>query len=547
MTSTPPGPLARTNYLNSPPGPYQPEADPNSPAFDPTNVLPHAGFANAALDAEQYYRPLERLHGAGLHGAGVAYGMQVSATIGQPNVTVMPGLALDPQGRHIYLGIGGSAEVGPSADVPNTLPELAPVTALGAVLPTAGLSAGTYYAVAQWRETWDAPGSGSNPNTNFYTDTPWLRLVTGTGYQPELHVILGQLVLIVSGGVTAVQSAGLGTAGGLQRTSVSLPAQALNLRRAVTTATAGADTVPWGAVRARESGGVEIAVAKGSDEVVLLNDGGGNFSTLAVGANQAVFGNAASPSINLDSAAATIYVGGHGQRGEVVVHDIANHAAITLAGDTGHVVVGGTSMDGQVRMVNHLAADTMRLDGSTGAAVVQRVTAFASTNPVANQNPIDVDGILKVHGGVQLDPGVTVTDGGGIPLMASPTRKVRIAFLGVGSGAYAESDFPSSATVEVPIPLEPGMTDTLFTAFTFITYIQSYAEQEYGDFVYNPTAVAEVYAVNGIPTDVAISGGPTGDTQGPYWFGGTGHTLTFRLRATDDSIEVYAAIVVFYE
>ena len=126
----------------------------------------------------------------------------------------MPGLALDAQGRHIYLGPGGSAEVGPEADVPNTPPDPAPVTASGAVLPTTALPAGTYYVIAQWRETWNAQGSGSDPNTNFYADTPWLRLVTAGGYLPDLHVILGQVVLAVSGGVTVVESAGDGPAAG---------------------------------------------------------------------------------------------------------------------------------------------------------------------------------------------------------------------------------------------------------------------------------------------------------------------------------------------
>ena len=188
----------------------------------------------------------------------------------------------------------------------------------------------------------------------------------------------------------------------------------------------GADTVPWGAVRARESGGVEIAVAKGGDQVALLNDGGGNFSTLAVGANQATFGNPANPSINLNSAEATISVGGHNQRGEVIVHDIANHAAITLAGDSGHVIVGGQSMTGKVRVLNGAGAtsdsqvkEVITLDGSNGAATVQQ---------------------LDVHGSVLADQDVTVKgaliDGSDpanpIPLMGSTTRKVTAHYLAAG-------------------------------------------------------------------------------------------------------------------
>ena len=121
MASTPPGPLTRSNYLSWPPGPYQADADPNNPGFDPNSVLPAAGivsYGDAALDAEQYHRPLERLHGSGMHGAGVSTGMQLKCAVGQPNLIIAPGLALDAAGRHIYLAVGGSAEIGPTAATP---------------------------------------------------------------------------------------------------------------------------------------------------------------------------------------------------------------------------------------------------------------------------------------------------------------------------------------------------------------------------------------------------------------------------------------------
>lgn len=568
MASTPPGPLARSNYLSWPPGPYQADADPNNPAFDPADVLPIAGFGNAALDAEQYYRPLERLHGSGMHGTGVAYGMQISAMIGQPNVIVMPGLALDPEGRHIYLGAGGSAEIGPSADVPNTPPDLTPVTATGAVLPTAGLAAGTYYVVAQWRETWNSQSSSSNPNTDFYTDTPWLQLVTADGYQPDLQVILGEVVLGIADGATVVQSAGYGDVGGRQRTAVSVPAQALNLQRAVTTSAPGADTVPWGAVRARESGGVEIAVAKGSDQVALLNDGGGNFSTLAVGANQATFGSAANPGINLNGAEATVFVGAPGNYGDVLVSDGAGHLAVSLVGDTGHVVVGGPTLNGQVRVKNSGAVDTMTLNGANGAAVVQRVSAFANST-------IDVDGFYfhvhaadlaldgrsgknnralvdwgdllivnfagDYHKGVQIASNLTVdgvlTDGRGIPLMASPVRKVTTLNLLAGSSDFSGAGQGNVATLDVDF----GAT-TQFTAFTFIDYVQNYVSVSY-----NAAAVAEIYQVNNTPTRIVGTGGSLGNCFTPVVTNTSGRSVGFRARTVDDSIEIQATIIIFFE
>ena len=574
MAPTPPGPLARSNYLSWPPGPYQADADPNNPAFDPANVVPVAGSGSAALDTEQYYRPLEQLHGSGLHGAGIAFGLQISAMAGQPNVIVMPGLALDTGGRHIYLSVGGSAEIGPSADVPNTPPDLIPVTASGAVLPTAGLAAGTYYVVAQWRETWSAQGSNSNQNTDFYTDTPWLRLVTAAGYQPDTQVILGQVVLEISGGVPVVQSAGYGDVGGLQRTAVSLPAQALALKRAVTTSAPGADTASWGAVRARESGGVEIAVARGSDQVALVNDAGGNFSTLAVGANQATFGSAANPGINLNGAEATIFVGTPGNYGDVLVSDGAGHLAVALVGDTGHVIVGGPTLDGQVRVMNSGAADTMMLNGANGAAVVQRVSAFANST-------IDVDGFYfhvhaadlaldgrsgnnnralvdwgdlliinfagDYHQGVQVDSGMKVLgdhsvlgnlnfDGvltnGGQPL-GDPVRKVHTATL------LAESSFPGTGVGNVSTAQIDLGKETEFTAFAFFNFVQNYVSV-----TYNAAGVAEVYEVDGQPTGQSLIGGPLNGANTPVQIG-KGRTIGFRVRTAHDSIEIQATIVVF--
>jgi hypothetical protein len=567
-TPTPPGPLARSNYLSWPPGPYQADADPNNTAFDPANVLPIAGLGNAALDAEQYYRPLEQLHGTGMHGAGVAFGLQVSVAAGQPNVIVMPGLALDPSGRHIYLGAGGSAEIGPSADVPNTPPDLIPVPASGAVLPTAGLAAGTYYVVAQWRETWNSQSSSSNPNTDFYTDTPWLRLVTAAGHQASTQVVLGQVVLEISdGGTPVVQTAGYGDVGGLQRSAVSVPAQALTLRRAVATSTPGADTVAWGAVRARESGGVEIAVAKGSDQVALVNDAGGNFSTLAVGASQATFGSAANPGINLNGAEATIFVGAPGNYGDVLVSDGAGHMAVSLVGDTGHVIVGGPTLNGQVRVKNAGAVDTMTLNGANGAAVVQRVSAFAN-------NTVDVDGFYfhvhaadlaldgrsgqnnralvdwgdeliinfagDYHKGVQVDSNLTVEcvlmDSGGTPLMASPVRKAMTFNLLSGS-----SDFSSGHGNVATLTIDLGKT-TNFTAFTFFDYIQNYVS-----FTYHASAVAEIFQIDGAPTAIVGQGGPLGNCFTPVVTNGTGRTIGFRARTAQDSIEIQATIVVFFE
>jgi len=368
------------NYLINPPygSNYNQYADPNNPAYDPLNpnTAPaldgYPKYGDAALDNERYHRPLERLHGMGLHSRGVAFGMQIKCTKGQPDVTILPGLALDSQGRHIYLAANGKALLGAGAN--QELDTVDPAT--GVSLPTVNKNTGqpiyavdTYYVVAQWYENWNPSSYASDPNIGQFDITPWLQLVTAVN--PDVHVILGEVVLDAAGNI---QSASYGDMGGLQRTSIRLPAQSLQLRRAVTTTATvvtntgtetveGADTNPWGAVRAREAGGIEVAVENSSDHVDILNDAGGTFAELTVAASQAAFGDPSNPGINLIGAGATI-------------------------------IVGAAGLDGQVLMQNAQAQNTMSLDGNAGAAAVQRVRAFA------NNNVIDIDTFaLHVHGG----------------------------------------------------------------------------------------------------------------------------------------------------
>ena len=87
----------------------------------------------------------------------------------------------------------------------------------------------------------------------------------------------------------------------------------------------------------------------------------------------------------------------------------------------------------------------------------------------------------------------------------------------------------------------------MFSAFSFFNYIQSAGEYDYGQFVYQPTAVTEIYQVDETATDVVWSGGPLGDTYPATWVGATGQSIYFRVRAVDENIQVLASIVVFYE
>jgi hypothetical protein len=562
----PPGPLARSNYLNWPPGPYQASADPNNAAFNPASVLPANGivsYGDVALDSEQYHRAIERLHGSGMHGAGVAFGMKLVCQTGEPNIVIAPGLAIDAAGRHIYLATGGSAEVGATANVPNTPPDLTPVTAAGATLPTAGRT-GEYYVVAQWRETWDSASYASDPNITQYNDTPWLQLVTAAGYLPDLHVVLGKVTLNSSFQVTA---ASYGDVGGLQRSGVSVPAQSVKLHRSVNTGSPGADTTAWGSVRAREGGGIELAVANASDQLAMLTEAGGIFSTLAVGASQANVGDLANPSIRLKGYEGTLEVGAPGNYGDVLVYDGGNHLAVSLIGDTGHVIVGGPTLNGQVRMKNANAQDTMTLDGVSGSAVVQRLKPFSSNQA------IDVDALFfRIHGwdlildgrsggnkralvdwnntlrinyhgdytnGVEIDSDLNVEgvlrDGNGTPLMGNPARKVNYAYL-------FTNGTPQRVMASVDL-----ITPRQFTAYCSMIDINSTT-----DFDYDNEVAVEVYQVDGVTTGAWISGpklGPPGDDKNVHQpiVTGFGRVITFRLAALGPDINAAAVGIVFYE
>src|SRR5215203_1501887 len=100
--------------------------------------------SDSAIELDYYHRQLERVHGSGLHGWGVADGLRVTATQNSPNLKIEPGVAIDKDGQHISLAEGGTAEIGWHPDVPGTAPMPAAVNADGAVFPTAGLS-GDFY------------------------------------------------------------------------------------------------------------------------------------------------------------------------------------------------------------------------------------------------------------------------------------------------------------------------------------------------------------------------------------------------------------------
>ncbi len=580
MPVTPPEPLVRTNYLSWPPGPYMAEADPDNPSYDPSLVIPAGGVpsnGNMATDEEQYIRPLERVHGMALHAPGVGWGMDIACTLNSPGVAIMAGIALDASGKHIYLAEGGNAEIGPDADIPGTPADLAPVTASGAMLPTVGFT-GTYYVAVQWWETWDSAAYASD-GVNQYNDTPWLQLITAGEYDPDIHVVLGRLVLDGSGNVTGVS---YGDVGGLQRTNVSIPVQSVQLQRAANSGSTGAHSVSWGEVRAREGGGIEMITQNAGDQVNVTTPGGGTFSSMAIAASTAYFGEKSNPSIVLDTGEATLKVGAPGNYGDVYVYDANNHLSVSLIGDTGHVVVGGSTLNGEVRMLDSGENQTMTLDGSNGSAVVQNLTAFSNNTINVNttflrchgtdfcldgrshqnnralvddnqllvinyngdyRNGVEINGAgLKVDGNTTVEGNLnvdgTIFDGNGTPLEGNPARKLAIT-----GAMMVGSDFSgqvSSATTDIDLG-----SATQFSALIIPSYLQ-----EYVDISYNAATAVEVLQVDGNGTPVigtlGISG--AGDPNlHVVAFSGFGQVITFRARGMDDSIIIFATGIVYFE
>jgi hypothetical protein len=602
------GPLARTNYLSYPPGAYDASADPNSSDFDPAFnavspvapvvVSPTPGVAqtgpnygDAAIDMEGYHRPLERLHSTGMHAPGVAYGLQIIAKIGSPNVQILPGLALDESGKHIYLAATGTAEIDPEANVQLGVSTIASATGTPpfftlysapqaeAPIDVSTLT-GTYYVVVQWRETFDFAAYASDPNVYIYNDTPWLQFVKTVAAG---QVVLGQVTFDGSG---KVLSAGAGDSNGI-RVTVSLPAQSLQLHRTLTS-TAGGETtisgtrdgtspVPAGEIRSHATGGLEIAVANNSDQITVLSDAGGSFSTFAVGADVATIGELANPGIHLNGSEATVQVGAPGNYGDVLVFDGNNNLAVSLIGDTGHVIVGGNTLPGKVRMLNGSRQDTMSLDGAAGAANVQQLNAFPNPQSTIDVNALKVhihgwdlclDGRshnnnralvdwgnqlivnyngdygngVKIQSGLQVDDNLNVNNnlsiGGvftaqGTPLMASPTRKISTT---ITPTAGASSWGPNVTTSDVVL-LKPSQ----FTAYAVPFYMQWYVSV-----TYNAACAVDVLEVDGTPTPQTGNGSPVGSINSPV-FSSFGQVITFRAHCADDSVSTCAYGVVFYE
>ena len=189
----------------------------------------------------------------------MASGLRVTATSAQATVTVLPGIALDSNGRHISLAAGGNAEIGQNADDPNSPPDLVGVSAGGAVMPTTGQT-GDKYVTIQFHETFDTDAYINN-NIYRYNHTPWIRLLDAAKVTAGISIILAKVSLDALGNVTNLTQEG--------RQGTDLPTQSMHLKRSVQTAPApnfAVDAVASGTISARTTGGIDLSVPNGTDE-----------------------------------------------------------------------------------------------------------------------------------------------------------------------------------------------------------------------------------------------------------------------------------------
>lgn len=343
----------------------------------------------AALDMDEHYRSLEQIHGSGTHGWGVADGLRVAATLNQAGISVLPGIAIDAQGRHIALAEGGNAEIGPNADVPGTPPTLVGVTANGATVLTAALAAGNYYITIQWWELFDTDAY-NNYGVYRINHTPWIRLQQVDGFADDGSRLVLAKVTLGDGGVVTGMTQEL-------RRAISLPAQVLRLRKGIAALRGDSfvvDNASSGEVRARAAGGIELAVPNKADEIHLLRDGG-NFAKLSVAAQEiAARRSDGKESVVIDTQEGNITAGTQEVGGDILVKDARNRLVISLSSLNATIVVGAAENEGNILVKDNAGQNSVRVDGSTGNISGKRITPTAG-----NSSGLDVDArFFRIHG-----------------------------------------------------------------------------------------------------------------------------------------------------
>lgn len=219
--------------------------------------------AETLVDTEDYYRRLDEARGGSLHTWGICGGLEVSATPGQPGLTVRPGTALDSTGRTTVLTADGFAVVDPNADPEGVLNiPIVEVGADGLRLDTAGAGEGTRLLTLTWREV-----VGETRLIRLHA--PWLRLLPGDGFEDAgRQVVLAEVSLDAAGAVTALAPG--------PRRAVGMPVELIRLSRARVTSESVTRVGDGQAaqLRARSGGGLDITMSApdGTERTALSAD-----------------------------------------------------------------------------------------------------------------------------------------------------------------------------------------------------------------------------------------------------------------------------------
>ncbi|MDN5768118.1 MAG: hypothetical protein L0H78_20150, partial [Humibacillus sp.] len=244
-----PTPITRTQYFNVATGTVR------------TGSTSHG---ESLTDLESGLLPLARATAASLHAWGVADGLSVTATTGQPGVTVRPGAALDSLGRLVALVPGGVAIIDPAAD-PAQVVNIAtvPVGDSGVIVATDGLGPATVLLTATFREVQDQGQAGAPP---VLLHAPWMRLRTEASVPDDGgEVVLARVTLDAGNAVTALDAA--------RRRLAGLPTARLELRHAVSTGgvSPSVEQRTAAVLEAPDAGGVSLTGTTGGLEVSLLS------------------------------------------------------------------------------------------------------------------------------------------------------------------------------------------------------------------------------------------------------------------------------------
>jgi len=343
---------------------------------------------DSAIELDEFHRPLEQVHGSGLHDFGVGDGLLVTAVLNTAGVKIQPGIGIDSVGQHISLAATATAEIGPNADNPATPPNLTAVNADGALLPTTGISGGgERYVTIQFRETFDTTAY-VNDGLYRYQHTPWLRLMPVAGFLED-----GKLIVLAR---VTLNAAGLvvGLTNGIRRQAL-LPTGGVELRRSDVTSPSPnytIDNVTAGKIQPRPGGGLEIRVPKASDQIDIAAENG-TFAKLALAASQIVARrNDGVESVTIDTQYGNLTVGNQGVEGDILVKDSSNRLVITLDSHDAALVVGAPGKEGDILVKDNAGQNSVRIDGNTG-------TVFLRREAPASGSAIDVDAtFFRIHG-----------------------------------------------------------------------------------------------------------------------------------------------------